>query len=232
MRSFIFDVDGTLTPSRGKIDQFFAKWFEGFASDNPVYYVTGSDRKKTLEQIGETVYNLADKVYQCSGNDIWKKDKHILTNPFPTDPDLINFLESLLDQSKYETKTGAHIDVRAGLLNFSVVGRNATKRQRSQYFEYDVQAQERQRLADLINSKFGKYEVSVAGETGIDITLRGRGKEQIIHDFSPHSKVYFFGDRMEYGGNDYELAREVAHSGGDVHQVKNWKHTWEILKRL
>ena len=54
MKKYIFDVDGTLTASRSKIDPEFAEWFEHFATHDACYLVTGSDRKKTLEQIGST----------------------------------------------------------------------------------------------------------------------------------------------------------------------------------
>ena len=74
---FIFDVDGTLTPSRGRIDPEFEKFFTEFCEDNHVYLVTGSDRKKTLEQIGFAIYNVCEAVYQCSGNDIWIGDNRI-----------------------------------------------------------------------------------------------------------------------------------------------------------
>ena len=43
MKYYIFDVDGTLTPSRGLMDTEFKKWFLKFNSENPVYLATGSD---------------------------------------------------------------------------------------------------------------------------------------------------------------------------------------------
>ena len=45
-RLFVFDVDGTLTPSRGLIDMEFQKYFMDFCEDNFVYLITGSDRQK------------------------------------------------------------------------------------------------------------------------------------------------------------------------------------------
>ena len=77
MNKFIFDVDGTLTPSRGLIDSEFKQFFNEFCRDNPVYLVTGSDKSKTVEQIGEDTYNLCHSVYNCSGNDVWQSNKHI-----------------------------------------------------------------------------------------------------------------------------------------------------------
>ena len=62
---YVFDVDGTLTPSRGLIDPEFKAFFNAFCLFNDVYLVTGSDRDKTIEQVGEDTYNLCKRVYQC-----------------------------------------------------------------------------------------------------------------------------------------------------------------------
>ena len=87
MNKFIFDVDGTLTPSRQVINDEFAKFFDIFCRNNEVYLVTGSDKEKTVEQIGETIYNRCKRVYQCNGNDVWQGDNNIRTNEW-TLPDL------------------------------------------------------------------------------------------------------------------------------------------------
>ena len=51
MIKYIFDVDGTLTPSRQKIDPEFSTFMVNFACEHDVYLVTGSDRDKTLVQV-------------------------------------------------------------------------------------------------------------------------------------------------------------------------------------
>ena len=43
MNKFIFDVDGTLTPSRREMDKEFVQFFFEFCTKNDVYLVTGSD---------------------------------------------------------------------------------------------------------------------------------------------------------------------------------------------
>ena len=77
---FIFDVDGTLTPSRGVIDPQFKAFFNSFCLMNNVYLVTGSDKPKTVEQIGEDIYNKCKRVYQCSGSDVWQGSENIFKN--------------------------------------------------------------------------------------------------------------------------------------------------------
>ena len=48
--NYIFDVDGTLTPSRLKMDKEFAKFFRNWIANKQVYLLTGSDHDKTIEQ--------------------------------------------------------------------------------------------------------------------------------------------------------------------------------------
>ena len=80
MNKFIFDVDGTLTPSRQEIDSDFAVYFSNFCVINDVYLVTGSDKEKTVEQVGEEIYSLAKRVYNCSGSDVWEGEKNVYTS--------------------------------------------------------------------------------------------------------------------------------------------------------
>ena len=80
MTHFIFDVDGTLTLSRQAMIPEFQEWFINFQEHNSTYLVTGSDRNKTLEQVGPTVYNFARRVYNFSGSDVWEQDENTYTS--------------------------------------------------------------------------------------------------------------------------------------------------------
>ena len=46
---YIFDIDGTLTPSRNPINPVFKTFFQHFVKNNRVWLVTGSDKDKTIE---------------------------------------------------------------------------------------------------------------------------------------------------------------------------------------
>ena len=72
MKKLIFDVDGTLTPSRQQIDSSFSAYLIDYlCSIYDVYLVTGSDRAKTIEQVGLDIYNSSKRVYNCSGSDVY-----------------------------------------------------------------------------------------------------------------------------------------------------------------
>ena len=229
MNKFIFDVDGTLTPSRGTIDPTFKEYFNDFCRSNKVFLVTGSDKPKTVEQIGEDTYNLCHTVYQCNGNDVWQSKKHIRTNEWRLPDDARDFLCEYLTNSAFPLRTGLHFEHRPGMCNFSIVGRNADQEQRKKYRKWDLESQERVWIADKFNLRFPGLEAKVGGETGIDISPIGFNKSQIAKDFDLNTNdysVYFFGDAMHEGGNDYPLAQVLTHS----RHVMNWKNTWEYLQ--
>ena len=229
---FLFDVDGTLTPSRKRIQSEFALWFMYFAQQNPVSLVTGSDNPKTVEQLGVEICKSVNKCYNCNGNDIWEKQKNVYTNKWQPTTELIDFLENHLQGSEYQTKTGKHIEHRPGMINFSVVGRKADKVQRKDYYYWDMQSEERVNIAEAVNNKFPDVSAVVGGETGIDIISKGKDKRQIVSHFKDDEKLFFFGDRMDPDGNDFSLAYAVKERGGVAKQVKNWRETKEILENL
>ena len=230
INKFIFDVDGTLTPSRGKIDEEFARFFFDFCTLNHVYFVTGSDRAKTVEQIGNTLYGMAQRVYNCSGNDVYEGSTNIRTTDWTLPALARTFLISCEYESKFTIRTGNHIEERPGMVNFSVVGRNATTEERAKYVAYDTYEDERTTIAKAFNIMFPELEARPGGETGIDIAPRGSDKSQILVDFSRQDSIVFFGDRMDIDGNDYPL--KLANYNGINHHVEGWQHTWEILKCL
>ena len=231
MNKFIFDVDGTLTPSRGIIDIHFKMFFNTFCLDNDVYLVTGSDKPKTIEQIGEDTYILCKRVYQCSGSDVWDGDTNILKSGW-TLPDLARtFLISCEYESPFSLRTGNHIEQRSGMVNFSVVGRNANAEQRAKYVEYDTVKNERINIASAFNIMFPDLQATVGGDTGIDIAPRGADKSQILRDFKEDDTIHFYGDAMFDDGNDKPLADVLKqYQLGFSHQVRDRKHTWEKLR--
>lgn len=231
--AYLFDVDGTLTPSRQLIDPEFKTFMLEFVKTHDVFLVTGSDKPKTVEQIGEDLYNSVVRVYNCGGNDVWSGDNNVYTDPWTLPEEPWKFLETRLIHSPWGPKTGHHFDVRPGMVNFSILGRNATLDQRHAYVEYDTSALERRRIADEFNQYFGaKYGIAgtLGGETGIDISARGKDKGQILKDFDDYDDIVFFGDRTEPGGNDYALAKLLIETErGSVIQVDHWSFTQKIL---
>ena len=232
MKKFIFDIDGTLTPSRKQIDPSFEVFMIKFCCKHNVYLVTGSDRKKTIDQIGLDVYNRAKRVYNCAGNDIYERGNLVYRNPWKLPDDARRFLNDELDFSQFTLKTGNHIEDRPGCVNFSILGRNALFEEREIYKEWDKLMNERIDIAHRFNSEFPDLFAFVGGETGIDISSKGSDKGQIIRDFSFDDELHFFGDRMDEMGNDYPLAVQVKKRGGYTYHVKDWEDTRTRLEEF
>ena len=230
---YLFDVDGTLTPSRKGIDKKFAVWFSKFCEREKVYIVTGSDKPKTIEQIGHVIYNRCRGVYQCSGSQYWIKEALMRSSNWVL-PDIARqFLLQCLYEENFHIRTGLHIETRPGMVNYSVLGRNGTPEQRAKFIEYDKKTNSRKKTADAFNTLFPDLQATIGGETGLDIAPKGADKGQIIKDFAKTSEITFFGDAMFEGGNDYAL--KVALENGNFSKVKcievnTWQETWEHLK--
>jgi phosphomannomutase len=75
--NYIFDIDGTLTPSRLRIDPEFEIFFLEWMKNKNVYLVTGSDKDKTIEQVGEKIWTNAKRAYQSCGNAVYENGELI-----------------------------------------------------------------------------------------------------------------------------------------------------------
>jgi phosphomannomutase len=231
MNKFIFDVDGTLTPSRQTIDNGFKEFFLQFIKDNKVWLVTGSDYAKTVEQLGEDITNNVIKVYNCSGNDVYFKGSRVDCKKFEAPKELYDLMNGWLQNSSFPLRTGNHIEERMGTINFSIVGRNATLGERKLYVKHDLENRERESIAYQINLEFTDITATVGGETGIDIYRKGGDKSQILEDFdAPYKDIYFFGDKCTEGGNDWPLANKLNKK--QVYNVKVWHETFNLLKDI
>ena len=227
--SFIFDVDGTLTPSRGTMDKAFKEFFLDFMEKNPTYLVTGSDYIKTIEQVGQDICEKAIACYNCSGNSIWRHGEEVYSSEWKMSEKAKNWLGKHLVESKFGCRTGNHIEDRPGLVNFSIVGRNATVGERKLYVGWDRETNERVKIAEEFNKAFPGLMAQVAGETGIDIIPKGYDKSQVANKVD--GPILFFGDKMKPGGNDYPLARALRpRKDSAAVEVRDWKDTLKYLR--
>lgn len=235
MEVFVFDVDGTLTPSRLKMNEDFKSFFSNWMKDKPVIFLTGSDKEKTIEQIGEDLWINSHVSMQSCGNQIFQNGIEIYRSQWEPSQELIDYLEILLEDSQYKSRYGNHIEKRIGLLNFCIPGRNCSQTVRESYYLWDSLTQERMKFADLIMKKFPDLEASVGGQISIDIHQKGSNKSQakkwIINEFGPDTTIHFFGDKTEKGGNDYDLAKMLAYPH-KVHSVLDWRGTYHAIKHF
>ena len=232
MKKFIFDVDGTLTDSRQQIDLSFEAFMIKFCCQNDVYLVTGSDREKTVEQVGLDICYRAKRVYNCSGADVYEKDVNVYKSDWTISDEVKKFLQDELDYSQFPIRCGNHIEERPGGINFSILGRGegVNLADREEYVKWDRNTGERVLIADRLKNQFPNLNVQIGGQTGLDIS--DNDKSQILRDFSLDDDIHFFGDMMQEGQNDYPLAKAVDNLGGTNYIVSSWQDTYKKLKDL
>ena len=232
MKKFIFDVDGTLTPSRKKIVHEFWAPFLIFCRNHDVYLVTGSDRVKTLEQLGLDICYTAKRVYNCSGSDVYEKDKNVYRDDWELPKEVEDFLMDELAYSCFPIRNGLHIERRPGGVNFSILGRGKDPSVgRAEYMKWDKERLEREDIAGRLRNAFSNLSVALGGQTGLDIGPLGSDKSQILRDFSKDDELYFFGDRVEKGGNDHTLAMAIVENMmGVAYNVDDYTETRTILE--
>ena len=228
---YIFDVDGTLTPSRQVIDSAFQAFMIIFCCKHDVYLVTGSDRQKTVDQLGLDICYRAKRVYNCSGADVWEKNENIYRSKWTLTDDVRLFLQDELDYSQFPVRCGLHIEERPGGINFSILGRGSGVNlvEREEYVKWDINTNERRDIAARLKDRFPELNVQIGGQTGLDIS--DGDKSQILRDFEPQDTLYFYGDKLKQGENDYPLGHAIEEKNlGMVFKVTDYHDTWNLLK--
>jgi phosphomannomutase len=228
MINYLFDVDGTLTPARDLINKDFKKYFGEWVNEvrqrgNSVFLVTGSDKPKTVGQVGIDLYRCVNGVYQNGGNQLFIRNHLVKESRWRMSAHLNLDLLMIAERSKWAGTADVNIEERTGMVNFSTVGREATPKQREAYYEWDRAYGERKRIAERLSLKYPRLEFAVGGKVSIDIFPKGKDKSQILGDMT--GETIFFGDRCFEGGNDYQIAIK----SNKYHQVENWKDTKFIV---
>ena len=232
MINYMFDIDGTLTPSRLPIDKDFEVFLKQWILNKQTYLVTGSDKEKTIEQIGTDLWQSVTKVYQSCGNQVWRNGKLVKEANFHLSDSMQAKLDTFLKSSNWKEKCGNHIEQRVGLVNFSIIGRNCSQIQREAYYKWDKTHQERLKICNNLMKNFPEIEASIGGQISIDIYQKGKNKAQVLDDID--GEIYFFGDKMEKGGNDYPIADRLKKDKRKykLFKVNSPEETWEILKKI
>lgn len=225
--NYIFDVDGVLTDVSQVIDPSFLNFFTCWMQDKNVHLISGSNYEKIVGQIGAEICESVTSCNACTGNEVYKQGMRVQHRTWEYPPGLLLYLEGMLDGSVFGIRTGRHINHRAGAINFTIIGRDATNEQRKAYERFDDAARERERLAEAINKKFPTVEATIGGTISIDILEKGVTKAQILEHVE--EPIEFFADRLEPGGIDYPLAQALKHPDSKVHKVNGWKDTLRVL---
>ena len=214
MTLYVFDMDGTLTPARLPMTAEFAVRFYEWQKTHKSFIATGSDYAKVEEQLPQTIINAFTGVYCSMGNVLKAQSETVYQKDFTPPPLLLERLENFRANTAYPGPLfDNYIESRVGMVNFSVLGRNCPYTERERYCAWDKVAHERLKIQAELKCAFPDLDVAVGGSISMDITPKGCGKGQVAHHLRatyPDEEIVFFGDKTFKGGNDYELAQELA----------------------
>ncbi|KAM9843738.1 phosphomannomutase 1 isoform 2-T2 [Aulostomus maculatus] len=215
----LFDVDGTLTAPREKIDPQLDEFFQTLRRKVKIGIVGGSDYCKIAEQLGEgdDVIHKFDYVFAENGTVQYKDgkllSKHAIQNQIGEEllQDLINFCLSYMGLIKLPKKRGTFIEFRNGMLNISPIGRSCTLEERIEFSEIDKREKIREKFVAALKEEF-------AGK-GLRFTREGWDKRLCLELLEREGldAIYFFGNETSAGGNDYEIFNDPRTIGFTVY---------------
>ncbi|XP_064866236.1 phosphomannomutase 1-like isoform X1 [Oncorhynchus nerka] len=243
----LFDVDGTLTPPREKIDPTLDEFFQSLRRKVKIGIVGGSDYSKIAEQLGEgdEVIQKFDYVFAENGTVQYKDGKLLSKQVGVTEAiqnqlgeellqDLINFCLSYMGLIKLPKKRGTFIEFRNGMLNISPIGRSCTLEERLEFSEIDKREKIREKFVAALQEEFaGKgLRFTRGGLISFDVFPEGWDKRLCLDVLEGEGldAIYFFGNETSSGGNDYEIFNDPRTIGFTVYSPEDTaRHCREIF---
>ncbi|XP_075607411.1 phosphomannomutase 1 isoform X2 [Balearica regulorum gibbericeps] len=158
----LFDVDGTLTPARQKIEPEVDAFLRELRERVHIGVVGGSDYAKIAEQLGDgdEVIDKFDYVFAENGTVQYKNGQLVSKQAIQDHlgeellQDLINFCLNYMALLKLPKKRGTFIEFRNGMLNISPIGRSCTPEERIEFSELDKKERIREKFVAALQREF------------------------------------------------------------------------------
>ena len=216
----LFDMDGTLTRPRKKIDWDTVRAIKELMVYGKVGIVTGSGFDYLVEQCGA----LWEEFGACNPNDIillpcngtqyyeWKDNTYVCSiseniREYLGEVHYDNLARAILNlQSDHVNQfpgafplTGNFLSNRKSMINWSPVGRDADDSQRDEFIKFDHRGMQRTKLIEALSLKLQDLnlpplEMRLGGETSIDIYPTGWDKSFAL-DYFIDMTCWFVGDK-------------------------------------
>ena len=252
----LFDMDGTLTPPRKKIESRIIECLGSLQKTADIGIVSGSPYDYICQQM-ETAWQVSDgldpskiMLMPCNGTQLFEyseesknfvkrkstnmiellgKEKYRIIVSILTD--LQNqVIESYTDMPV----SGNFISFRGSMINWCMIGRDADSSMRKDFVELDkgmrnslhAQFEQELRTADIFD-----VSSSLGGSTSIDIYPTGWDKTYCLNHIKYPGDVYFVGDKCQPGGNDFELFRSESTISYETDGPATTIHIVEEIKR-
>ncbi|KAI5184995.1 phosphomannomutase [Nematocida homosporus] len=226
---FLFDVDGTLTASRGEVKREMVRFLAKLRCKVLVGFVGGSDLEKQKEQLGSECLQMFDYCFPENGLHYIKNGVEVSAQSYigavgeEEHLRLVNKILKCLSEIDLPVKRGTFIEYRNCILNVSPIGRSCSQAERKAFAALDKERGIRAGLVAELSREFPELTFSIGGEISIDIFPKGWDKTYCLSHLEKEGidKIYFFGDMTQEGGNDFEIARDERVVGTTVTSPEN-----------
>lgn len=243
-RLVAFDLDDTLAPSKGQIDDRIADLLRELLHRVDVAIISGGNEEQFRNQVIARLTDIDPEAHRrlhllptCGtrylrhdGSDYSPVYAHDLS-----DDEKTAALTALREEAErlglWESETwGEILEDRGSQITFSALGQQAP---RDAKHAWDPTGERRAALRDAVAPRLPGLEVRSGGSTSIDITRAGIDKAFGMQKLTEHTGIpltdmLFYGDRLDEGGNDYP----VLAIGVPSEAVEGWEDTADKLDAL
>ena len=240
MKIVLFDMDGTLTPARKKMEAPILQSLRDIhRAGCEIGIVTGS----TMEYIREQCELMFEDMnfdhsqvhyFPCNGTEYirYQNNKECTQYKMSMEEELGSetyreiIFRLIENQHRLKRKlygkniplTGNFIDCRGSMINWCPIGRNASHVDREVWKSLDKQHDIRKNLLDMYFRAplYDSISVRLGGSTSFDIFPSGWDKSYVLRNFKKEDTIWFVGDKCTGVGNDRELyeACRLRNAGG------------------
>ena len=211
----LFDVDGTLTLPREKIEENMKKCLMNKKANGYILGAVGGGTVEHIKDQLEETINQFDYVFSENGCRSFKES--VLINEIKIQDiigndalkEIINFSLKYMSKIHLPFKRGTFFELRTGLVNICPMGRNCSYDERLKFVDYDQKHNILKPFRDELEKLFSnKYNLvfSIGSSISIDMFIEGYRKPYCLQYIDEKYEIYFFGDKTSKGGNDYELS--------------------------
>ncbi len=242
MKSLIvFDLDGTLAPSKSAIDDEMASLLCRLLEVVRVAIISGGDFPQFQEQVlghlpaGSALTNLS--ILPTSGTKFFAYDggwRKLYSDDLtaPEKQQIEDALDKAVAQSGFQPKEswGERIEDRGTQITYSALGQQAPLDAKQ---TWDPDFAKRKVIQSLLDGLLPNFSVRLGGTTSIDVTRPGIDKAYGIRKLRdildvPIDQMLYVGDALFPGGNDYP-ARET---GADCIAVRDPEDTKRVIETI
>ena len=240
-RLVAFDLDGTLAPSKGAVDEEMGGLLARLMGVARVAVISGGDwpqfEKQVLDHLPKDAPLASLSILPTSGTKFYEFDgawKARYAEDLSADERkrILDAFAKTLDQSGFKPgKTwGDTIEDRGTQITFSALGQAAPIEEKS---KWDPDFAKRKAMKGILDGLLPGFSVRLGGTTSIDVTKPGIDKAYGIGKLRdvlgiPIAAMLFVGDAIFPGGNDYP-AKEA---GCDSICVRDPEETKRVIEAV